>query len=80
MPEFAYKNEREAKKKERRDADIGAVLETTLYLHMMWNEVPRLPQNIHWTQFETMKLISSLCYRQLILDQSMKYLGHDWTF
>ena len=36
---FAYKNEREAKKKERRDADIGAALETTLYLQRMWNEV-----------------------------------------
>lgn len=36
---FAYKIEREAKKKERRDADIGAVLETSLCLHMMWNDV-----------------------------------------
>ena len=36
---FAYKNERKAKKKESKRADIGAVLETTLYLQMMWNEV-----------------------------------------
>ena len=36
---FAYKNERKAKKKERKNADIGAVLETTLCLHMMWNDM-----------------------------------------
>ena len=36
---FAYRNERKEKKKERKNADIGAVLETTLYLHMMWDEV-----------------------------------------
>ena len=36
---FAYLIQRKEKKKERRNADIGAVLETSLYLHMMWNEV-----------------------------------------
>ena len=36
---FAYRYERKEKKKERKNADISAVLETTLYLHMMWNEV-----------------------------------------
>ena len=36
---FAYLNERKEKKKERKDADIGAVLETTLCLQMMWNDV-----------------------------------------
>ena len=36
---FAYKNERKVKKQERRDADIAAVLETTLCLQMMWKEV-----------------------------------------
>ena len=36
---FAYKNERDVKKKERKDADISAVLETTLCLQMMWNDV-----------------------------------------
>ena len=36
---FAYLNERKKKKKERKIADIGAVLETTLCLHMMWNDM-----------------------------------------
>ena len=36
---FAYKIERMVKKKERKNVDIGAVLETTLCLQMMWNEV-----------------------------------------
>ena len=36
---FAYKNERKEKNKERKNSDLAAVLETTLYLHMMWNEL-----------------------------------------
>ena len=36
---FAYRNERKEKKKEQKNADIGAVLETTLCLQMMWKDV-----------------------------------------